>query len=66
MRDILDIEVKSEIKIINDIIEVDEFNSVWKKVFLEDLDIKILGNVKIVRIFISLIFIGIKWLLNKM
>lgn len=60
VRDISDTEAKSETKTINDTTEVDEFNSAWKKVFLEDLDIKISGNVKIVRIFTSSTFTGIK------
>ena len=65
VRDISDTEEKSETKTTNDTTEVDEFNSAWKKVFLEDLDIKISDNVKIVRIFTSSTFTGIKWSLNK-
>ena len=60
VREISDTEAKSETKTTNDTTEVDEFNSAWKKVFLEDLDIKISGNVKIVRIFTSSTFTGIK------
>lgn len=65
VRDISDTEAKSETKTTNDTTEVDEFNSAWKKVFLEDLDIKISDNVNIVRIFTSSTFTGIIWSLNK-
>ena len=59
VRDISDTEAKSETKTTNDTTEVDEFNTAWKKVFLEDLDIEISDNVKIVRIFTSSTFTGI-------
>ena len=36
----------------------DEFTSAWRKTFLDDLDIKISDNVKIVRIFTSSTFTG--------
>ena len=65
VRDISDAEEKSETKTTIDATEVDEFNSAWKKVFLEDLGIKISDNVKIVRIFTSSTFTGIKYSLNK-
>lgn len=39
--------------------EVEEFTVAWKKALLEDLDIKISDNVKIVRIFTSSTFTGI-------
>lgn len=38
--------------------EEEEFTIAWRKAFLEDLDIKISDNVKIVRIFTSSTFTG--------
>ena len=64
-KDVSDTVAKSETKATDDTTEVDKFNSAWKKVFLEDLDIKISDNVKIVRIFTSSTFTGIIWSLNK-
>lgn len=64
-KDVSDTVVKSEAKTTDDTTEVDEFNSAWKKVFLEDLDVKVSDNVKIVRIFTSSTFTGIIWSLNK-
>ena len=60
-KDLSDTVAKSEVKTTDDLTEEDEFNSVWKKVFLEDLDVKISDNVKIVRIFTSSTFTGIIW-----
>ena len=42
----------------NESTEVEEFTSTWKKALLDDLDIKISDNVKIVRIFTSSTFTG--------
>jgi len=63
-KDVSDTVAKGETKTTDDSSEVDEFNSAWKKVFLEDLDVKISDNVKIVRIFTSSTFTGIIWSLN--
>lgn len=60
-KDVLDTAGGSETITTEDSTEVDEFNNDWKKVFLEDLDIKISDNVKIVRIFTSSTFTGIMW-----
>jgi len=57
----MDTAGKSETIATEDTTEVDEFNNDWKKVFLEDLNIKISDNVKIVRIFTSSTFTGIMW-----
>lgn len=61
VKDVSDTAGGSETKTTEDTTEVDEFNNDWKKVFLEDLDIKISDNVKIVRIFTSSTFTGIMW-----
>lgn len=65
VKDVSDAMEKPEGKTTDDTTEVDEFTNAWKKVFLEDLDIKISDNVKIVRIFTSSTFTGIVWSLNK-
>ena len=59
MKDISDAMEKDEGKPTDDTTEVDEFTNAWKKAFLEDLDIKISDNVKIVRIFTSSTFTGL-------
>jgi len=63
-KDVSDTVAKGGTKTTDNSSEVDEFNSAWKKVFLEDLDVKISDNVKIVRIFTSSTFTGIIWSLN--
>ena len=59
-KDVSDIVEESE----TSTTEVDEFNSAWKKVFLDELDIKISDNAKIVRIFTSSTFTGKIWSLS--
>lgn len=49
---------KNEEDPLNESTEVEEFTSTWKKALLDDLDIKISDNVKIVRIFTSSTFTG--------
>ena len=49
---------KNEEDLSNESTEVEEFTSTWKKALLDDLDIKISDNVKIVRIFTSSTFTG--------
>lgn len=49
---------KNEEDLSNESTEVEEFTSYWKKALLDDLDIKISDNVKIVRIFTSSTFTG--------